>query len=148
MSITSSDIKELRNKSGAGMMDCKKALDESNGNIEKAIECLNEDTSQPVDNKQLDVLLDLQNEINDKLNRNNKNSSSTTSEPNLQGMPEGFSPFIGEMMKNKDLQEKMNDPSFKEKMMKNKDNPMGLLNDPEVMNLVGKLASNLNMGNK
>ena len=40
MSITSSDIKELRNKSGAGMMDCKKALDESNGNIEKAIEWL------------------------------------------------------------------------------------------------------------
>ena len=111
-------------------------------------ECLNEDTTQTADNKQLDVLLDLQNEINDKLNRNNKNDSSTTSEPNLQGMPEGFSPFIGEMMKNKDLQEKMNDPSFKEKMMKNKDNPMGLLNDPEVMNLVGKLACNLNMGNK
>ncbi len=40
MSFSSEDIKELRDKSGAGMMDCKKALDESNGDIEKAIEWL------------------------------------------------------------------------------------------------------------
>ena len=33
-------IKELREKSGAGMMDCKKALDESGGDVEKAIEWL------------------------------------------------------------------------------------------------------------
>ena len=46
---------------------------------------------------------------------------------------------------NKELQEKMQDPTFKEKMMKNKNNPMALLGDPEVMNLVGKLASNMNM---
>ena len=40
MNLTSSIIKELREKSGAGMMDCKKALDESDGNVEKAIEWL------------------------------------------------------------------------------------------------------------
>ena len=39
MSITSEDIKKLRIKTGAGMMDCKKALDETN-NIEKAVEWL------------------------------------------------------------------------------------------------------------
>jgi elongation factor Ts len=33
-------VKELRNKSGAGMMDCKKALQETNGNIEEAIDWL------------------------------------------------------------------------------------------------------------
>ena len=33
-------IKELREKSGAGMMDCKKALVESNGNMEDAIDWL------------------------------------------------------------------------------------------------------------
>ncbi|PKM91426.1 elongation factor Ts [Candidatus Falkowbacteria bacterium HGW-Falkowbacteria-1] len=33
-------IKELRERTGAGMVDCKKALDESGGNIEKAIEIL------------------------------------------------------------------------------------------------------------
>ncbi len=33
-------VKELRNKTSAGMMDCKKALKESNGDIEKAIEWL------------------------------------------------------------------------------------------------------------
>ena len=40
MNFSSADIKELRDKSGAGMMDCKKALDESNGDVEKAIEWL------------------------------------------------------------------------------------------------------------
>lgn len=35
-------IKELREKTGAGMMDCKKALVESNGNVEKAIAWLRE----------------------------------------------------------------------------------------------------------
>ncbi len=38
--ITASMIKELREKSGAGMVDCKKALVETNGNIEEAIELL------------------------------------------------------------------------------------------------------------
>ncbi len=40
MSLTPEIIKELREKSGAGMMDCKKALDESGGDVEKAIEWL------------------------------------------------------------------------------------------------------------
>jgi len=40
MEITASLVKELREKTGLGMMDCKKALTETNGNIEKAIELL------------------------------------------------------------------------------------------------------------
>lgn len=40
MAITSETVKLLREKTGAGMMDCKKALTESEGNIEKAIEIL------------------------------------------------------------------------------------------------------------
>ncbi len=40
MEISSSAVKELREKTGAGMMDCKKALAETNGDFEKAIEYL------------------------------------------------------------------------------------------------------------
>ena len=40
MTLSVSMVKELRNKSGAGMMDCKKALQETNGNIEEAIDWL------------------------------------------------------------------------------------------------------------
>ena len=40
MSIDASVVKELREKTGAGMMDCKKALVESSGNIDKAIDFL------------------------------------------------------------------------------------------------------------
>jgi len=38
--ITAAKVKELRDKSGAGMMDCKKALVETGGDIDKAIEIL------------------------------------------------------------------------------------------------------------
>lgn len=40
MEITAAKVNELRQKTGAGMMDCKKALVEANGNFEKAIEIL------------------------------------------------------------------------------------------------------------
>ena len=42
MEITASMVKELREKTNAGMMDCKKALKETNGDIEKAIVYLRE----------------------------------------------------------------------------------------------------------
>jgi elongation factor Ts len=40
MVISASAIKELREKTGAGMMDCKKALNETSGNMEEAIDWL------------------------------------------------------------------------------------------------------------
>lgn len=40
MTITAQEIAELRKRTGAGLMDCKKALEESSGDIDKAIECL------------------------------------------------------------------------------------------------------------
>jgi elongation factor Ts len=40
MNITSQMVKDLRDKTGAGMMDCKKALSENNGDMEKAIDFL------------------------------------------------------------------------------------------------------------
>jgi len=40
MSITAAQVKELREKSGAGMMDCKKALNETNGNMDSAVDWL------------------------------------------------------------------------------------------------------------
>lgn len=42
MAITAGMVKELRELTGAGMMDCKKALAETDGNMEKAIEFLRE----------------------------------------------------------------------------------------------------------
>ena len=42
MNITAAMVKELREKTGAGMLDCKKALTDANGDMEKAIEILRE----------------------------------------------------------------------------------------------------------
>ena len=40
MAFTSKDVMDLRQKTGVGMMDCKKALVEAEGNMEKAEEIL------------------------------------------------------------------------------------------------------------
>ena len=40
MAITAALVKELRDMTGAGMMDAKKALVETDGNIEKAVDLL------------------------------------------------------------------------------------------------------------
>ena len=40
--VSASQVKDLREKTGAGMMDCKKVLTETNGDMEKAIELLRE----------------------------------------------------------------------------------------------------------
>ena len=42
MSIAADDVKALREKTGVGVLDCKKALEETNGDMEKAIVLLRE----------------------------------------------------------------------------------------------------------
>ncbi|CAJ1002465.1 MULTISPECIES: translation elongation factor Ts [Brevibacillus] len=42
MAISAQAVKELRERTGAGMMDCKRALEETNGDMEKAIDLLRE----------------------------------------------------------------------------------------------------------
>jgi elongation factor Ts len=40
MSISAKDVKELRDRTGAGMMDCKRALEETGGDMEAAVDLL------------------------------------------------------------------------------------------------------------
>ena len=56
MAITAKQVKELREMTGAGMMDCKKALTATDGDFDKAIEFLREKVLQLLKRK-LDVLL-------------------------------------------------------------------------------------------
>ena len=42
MAVSAADVKQLRDKTGAGMMDCKRALEESGGDLDKAISYLRE----------------------------------------------------------------------------------------------------------
>ena len=49
--ITASLVKELRERTGAGMMECKKALTESNGDIDAAAEALRKSGAAKADKK-------------------------------------------------------------------------------------------------
>ena len=49
--ITASQVKELRDKTGLGMMDCKRALQESNGDIQEAITNLRKSSALKAEKK-------------------------------------------------------------------------------------------------
>ncbi len=51
MAISAAEVKSLREKTGAGMMDCKKALQESGGDLDKAIDYLRKKGLQKVEKK-------------------------------------------------------------------------------------------------
>ena len=51
MAITAAMVKELREKTGAGMMDCKKALTETNGDMEAAVEVLRKSGAAKMEKK-------------------------------------------------------------------------------------------------
>jgi len=58
MSISASMVKELRERTGAGMMECKKALVETDGNMEQAIEALRKSGQAKADKKSSRIAAD------------------------------------------------------------------------------------------
>jgi elongation factor Ts len=58
MSISASQVKELREMSGVGMMECKKALVESNGDLQKALDLLRANSSLKAEKKASRVAAD------------------------------------------------------------------------------------------
>ena len=51
MTISAQDVKELREKTGLGMMECKKALEQANGNLEEAIKNLRKSSALKAEKK-------------------------------------------------------------------------------------------------
>ena len=52
MAITAAMVKELREMTGAGMMDCKKALTETNGDMDAAVDVLKKSGAAKMEKKQ------------------------------------------------------------------------------------------------
>jgi len=52
MAFTAKDVQELRQRTGAGMMECKRALEETNGNMEQAVENLRKKGIAKADKRQ------------------------------------------------------------------------------------------------
>src|ERR671920_1858866 len=51
MVVTANQVKELREKSGAGIMECKRALEQTDGDVEKAIQLLKQQGLAKADKK-------------------------------------------------------------------------------------------------
>src|SRR5688572_25687099 len=52
MAVTAAEVNKLRQQTGAGMMDCKKALEESNGDFEAAVDFLRKKGAKVAANRQ------------------------------------------------------------------------------------------------
>ena len=52
-----------------------------------------------------------------------------------------MNPLMNKMMGNDKIREKMLDPNFREKMLKNKSNPLSMLNDPEMLGLMNEVMN-------
>ena len=66
MAVTAQQVKALREKTQAGMMDCKRALEEANGDFEKAKSSYQKSFQyQPFNFETLEALSNLDNEILD-----------------------------------------------------------------------------------
>ncbi len=97
MAITASDVKKLRDLSGAGMMDCKKALTESNGDFDEAVAILRK-KGQKLSAKRADrdakegVVIALTS-----ANRNNGVIIRLSSETDFVAKGEGFIGFANEI---------------------------------------------------
>ena len=55
MAISAADVKKLRDQTGAGMMDCKAALEEANGNFEEANDGSAQDEGSPAPRRRPDA---------------------------------------------------------------------------------------------
>ena len=53
MAITAAMVKELREMTGAGMMDCKKALTETNGDMDAAVDVLKKSGASKIENNKI-----------------------------------------------------------------------------------------------
>lgn len=57
---------------------------------------------------------------------------------------DNFSPFMSSMLNNSKIKEKLNNPEFKDKMLKNRNNPMSMLGDPDMAEVMAEMMKNFN----
>ena len=92
MSISASMVKELRERTGAGMMECKKALVETDGNMEEAIEALRKSGQAKADKKSSRIAAD--GRIAVAVDGNNAAIAEINSETDFVAKDENFVGFI------------------------------------------------------
>lgn len=95
MAITAQMVKELREKTGAGMMDCKKALQEVDGDLEKAVDLLREKGIAKAAKKGDRIAAEGLTSV--KVNGNEAVILEVNSETDFVAKNEGFQTLVGEL---------------------------------------------------
>ena len=67
MAITTEMIKKLREATGAGILDCRKALENADGNYEKAVDFLREKGAEAISVSEIDYVFSQDNPLFEKL---------------------------------------------------------------------------------
>ena len=97
MTIKAQDVKELREKTGLGMMECKKALEEANGNLEEAIKNLRKSSALKAEKKASRTAVE--GIITSKISDNTITFVEVNCETDFVGKDENFINFCEETLK-------------------------------------------------
>lgn len=103
--------------------------------IERALECCDNECEEYILDLKKNIFQNTEEKEEYKVIEENKNTNPLMA--NM--MNNNMNPLMQKMFNNEKIREKLSDPSFKEKMLKNKSNPLAMMNDPEIFNLMNEV---------
>ena len=121
-------------------------IDQAQKSIEKTIECCK------VENINEKYIFDLKDLIfqSKEINKNDdykvideNMKKSTQNFPDMNNMGDNFMPLMSQMMNNTKIKEKLDNKDFRDKMMKNQTNPLAMLADPDMKDIMTEMMKSM-----
>ena len=117
-------------------------INEAKKSIEKTIECCKEENINEKYILDLRSLINQTEEDNSDYNVFDENDKKIPSMPNIG---DNFMPLMSQMMNNSKIKEKLENPEFREKMLKNQSNPLSMLTDPDMKDIMTEMMKSMSV---
>jgi tetratricopeptide (TPR) repeat protein len=123
-------------------------INEAKKSIEKTIECCKEENINEKYIIDLKTLINQTEEDNSDYNildENDEKMPKMPNMPNMANMGDNFMPLMNQMMNNSKIKEKLENPEFREKMLKNQSNPLSMLTDPDMKDIMTEMMKSMSV---
>tara|TARA_B100000161_G_C33481687_1_gene382861 strand:+ start:319 stop:969 length:651 start_codon:yes stop_codon:yes gene_type:complete len=122
-------------------------VDQAKKSIEKTLECckkINLTEKYILDLKEL-IFQSKENNNYKVVDEDIKSSNINSNLPYMNNMGNNFMPLMSQMMNNKKIKEKLDNKEFRDKMMKNQSNPLAMLGDPDMKDIMNEMMKSMSM---
>ena len=122
-------------------------ISEAKKSMEKTMECCK---NENVDDKYILDLKDLIFQTKEVSENNNykvidEDKQNVPNMPNFGNMGDNFMPLMNQMMNNTKIKEKLDNQDFREKMMRNQSNPLAMLGDPDMRDIMTEMMKSMSV---